>query len=288
MDYVIKASYGNDSIALIQWMVEQGHTNAFVLHNDTGWARADWAARVEAGEAFARSVGMEPVRTQAKSGDGLRALAAKLDAATRVPIPWRDVAAERSRRAQSPSIGFVDVVRLKRAFPRSGMQFCTTMLKIEPSLAWLDEVDPAGDMIAVVGIRREESAKRSQWPEWTEDSPLDGGRSLWAPLVHMTAAERDALVVRAGFPVLPHRSKECWPCVHAPRTDLRELAKDPERVTVIRELEAELSEGKAKPRRMFRRQGGIDETIAWAQSAPGKYVEGQESMIDCDAGWCGG
>ena len=54
MDYVIKASYGNDSIALIQWMVEHGHTNAFVLHNDTGWARSDWAERVEAGEAFGR------------------------------------------------------------------------------------------------------------------------------------------------------------------------------------------------------------------------------------------
>lgn len=282
MDYVIKASYGNDSIALIQWMADRGHTNAFVLHNDTGWARADWATRVEAGEAFARSVGMQPVRTLAKPADDIRVLSAKLDAATR-----GDVAAERSQRAKSPSIGFVDAVRLKRAFPRSGMQFCTTMLKIEPSLAWLNEVDPAKDLIAVVGIRREESARRAQWPEWTDESPLDGGRSLWAPLVRMTEAERDALIVRAGFPVLPHRSKECWPCVHAPRADLRELAKDPERVAVIRDLEAELSEGKAKPRRMFRRQGGIDQTLAWAQSAPGKYVEGQESMIDCDAGWCG-
>lgn len=272
MDYVIKASYGNDSIALIQWMREQGHTNAFVLHNDTGWARADWAARVEAGEAFVRSVGMEPVRTRAEYP------------AREIPV----IAAALEREARDRRFGFVDAVRLKRAFPRSGMQFCTTMLKIEPSQAWLDEVDPAGDMIAVVGIRREESARRSQWPEWTEESPLDGGRSLWAPLVHMTAVERDALIVRAGFDVLPHRSKECWPCVHASRADLRELAKDPERVAAIRDLEAELSEGKAKPRRLFRRQGGIDETIAWAQSAPGRYVEGQESMIDCDAGWCGG
>jgi hypothetical protein len=75
--------------------------------------------------------------------------------------------------------------------------------------------------------------------------------------------------------------------VHAPRADIRELAEDPERVKVIRDMEAELSEGQAKPRRMFRRQSGIGETLAWAKSAPGKYVEGQESMIDCDAGWCG-
>jgi len=249
MDYVIKASFGNDSIALIQWMAEQGHHDAYVLHNDTGWAREGWSARVDAGEAFARRLGMTPVRTA--------------------------------------SIGFVAAARLKRAFPRSGMQFCTTMLKIEPSLSWLDQVDPQGNLTAVVGIRREESSKRANWPEDVEDSPMDGGRRLWAPLVRTTEVERDALVLRAGFEVLPHRSKECWPCVNAPRADLRDLARDPERIAVIRDLEEELSVDKDVRRRMFRRQGSIDETIAWAQSKPGTYVEGQQDMFDCDAGWCG-
>ena len=69
--------------------------------------------------------------------------------------------------------------------------------------------------------------------------------------------------------------------------DLRELAKDAGRVSEIRDLEHDLSQGKDIKRRMFRRQSGIDETIAWAQSGRGEYVEGQTSFFDCEAGWCG-
>lgn len=249
MKYVIKSSYGNDSIAVIQWMADNGHAlDCYVLHNDTGWAHPGWRERVEAGEALALRLGMLPVRTQ--------------------------------------SVGFVAAARLKQAFPRHGMQFCTTQLKIEPTLAWLAEHDPDGDLVGVVGIRREESARRAAWPDWTETSALDGGRSLWAPLVRHTAEQRDALVARAGFEVLPHRSDECFPCVNAARADLRRLGEVPERVAEIEALEAELSEGKDKPRRMFRRQGGIRETLDWARSADGKYIEGQTFLRLCDAGFC--
>jgi hypothetical protein len=179
-EYIIKASYGNDSIALIQWMIDHGHTNAFVLYND-----------------------------------------------------------------------------------------------------------PDQELISVVGVRREESAKRGSWPEWTEESELDGGRPLWAPLVRVLAPERDELIRRAGFEVLLHRSDECFPCVNSSRADIRRLAEDPERVAEIEQLEADLSEGKPKQRRLFRRQSGIRETVAWAQSAPGEYVEDQQFLFGCDAGFCG-
>lgn len=266
-EYVIKASYGNDSIALIQWMADHGHTNAFVLYNDTGWARGDarvragvdfdrtlpasggWLERVAEGEAFARSLGMEPVRTA--------------------------------------SMGFVAAARLKQAFPSGGMQFCTTLLKIKPTLEWLEHVDTDGDLDVAVGVRREESDARADFPEVVVRSLADGYRDLWAPMVRVLVPERNDLLRRAGFEVLPHRSDECFPCVRAARQDLRRIAEDEERKAVIRWLEAFLSEGKAKKRRMFRRQGGIDETLRWAQSAPRSYVEGQEFLFGCDAGWCG-
>lgn len=232
--YAIKASYGNDSIALIQWMIEGGHTDAVVIYNDTGWARDGWLDRVAAGERLAASAGMDTVRTSAS---------------------------------------FVDACRLKRAFPRHGMQFCTTMLKIEPTMALLNRIDPDGDMIGVVGIRREESARRASWPEWTESSALDGGRSLWAPLVRVTEAERNALVARAGFDVLPHRSDECWPCVNAARHDLVRVSEDASRVEQIEALEDELSEGKEARRRMFREQSGIRElSKGQIRRGPGVFV----------------
>jgi hypothetical protein len=58
-------------------------------------------------------------------------------------------------------------------------------------------------------------------------------------------------------------------------------------VAEIEQLEADLSEGKPKQRRLFRRQSGIRETVAWAQSAPGEYVEDQQFLFGCDAGFCG-
>jgi 3'-phosphoadenosine 5'-phosphosulfate sulfotransferase (PAPS reductase)/FAD synthetase len=248
--YLIKASYGNDSMALIQWMHEQGHGGvSHVVYNDTGWSRAGWVERVTAGEALAASYGMTVHRTHAS---------------------------------------FVDACRLKRAFPAHGMQFCTTMLKIEPTLRLFDALDPAREWIAVVGVRREESARRAAWPEVTEASPLDGGRESWAPLVRHTQAQRDELLLRAGVQPLPHRSDECWPCVNANRADVRRVAdSDPERIAEIDALERELSEGHDVRRRMFRETASIGEHVAWAQSAPRGYVEGQRFLFGCDGGFCG-
>lgn len=41
LEYTIKASYGNDSVALIQWCYERDLQNVVVLYNDTGWAQSE-------------------------------------------------------------------------------------------------------------------------------------------------------------------------------------------------------------------------------------------------------
>ncbi len=131
-------------------------------------------------------------------------------------------------------------------------------------------------------------------PELVESSELDGGRTLWAPLVRHTKAERDALIERAGFRILEHRSDECWPCINGNREDLRRLAEDEARIAQIEALEAELgTTSNGKPRVMFRaaHKGnalGIREVVRWAQSAPAQYRMGQRFLFGCDAGFCGG
>lgn len=254
--YAIKVSGGNDSIALIQWMHERiegpRHDRpCIVLHNDTGWSHPRWNERLADVESFVARLGMTWVRLS--------------------------------------SVGFVAAVRLRRGFPRHGMQFCTTELKIRPTIEWLESIDPSGDLVCVVGVRREESARRANWPEHVDASDLDGGRELWAPLVRVTEVDRDALLTRAGFERLDHRSDECFPCVNSNRGDLRRvIAEAPQRIDEIEQLEAEMSEGHDVARRMFRRQSGIRETAKWAASSPGKYIEGQLSLpIGCDGGMCG-
>ena len=55
-EHVIFASYGNDSIALIQWAHERGLTDVAVAYSDTGRAAPWWPDRVEQAEGEVSNV----------------------------------------------------------------------------------------------------------------------------------------------------------------------------------------------------------------------------------------
>jgi 3'-phosphoadenosine 5'-phosphosulfate sulfotransferase (PAPS reductase)/FAD synthetase len=224
MDYVISASYGNDSMAMIRWAYEQGLKNVVVAYCDTGWATPGWDLKVGAGETVAKAMGFETVRLQ--------------------------------------SMGMSELVRMKNGFPGNGkQQFCTGFLKGLPFLQWLDEADPERKAVVMVGKRREESKARKDTPEFVKDSEYHGGRTLWHPLYLHTEAERDALLQRAGIEKLPHRSKECSPCVNANRADFLRLT--PGEVERVNDLEVEIG------RPMFRAKRfgalGIHGVMVWAK-----------------------
>lgn len=252
---IASVSWGNDSIALVRWLHEKEALPRFgrvlCVYLDTGWSARDWIERVGRAEEVARGYGFEPHR--------------------------------------APSIGFMPLVRLKKAFPRNGMQFCTEELKIKPFTLFVDTIDPDREAVIAVGVRREESDERSHWPEHVENSERHGGRDAWFPLVRVVEAERDDLIRRAGFEPLPHRSKECFPCVNSNRADLRLLTED--KISEIEAFEAEMGiTSNGKPRTLFRpyRHGGavgIREVVRWAHSERGKYAPERKQ---CDSGFCGG
>jgi 3'-phosphoadenosine 5'-phosphosulfate sulfotransferase (PAPS reductase)/FAD synthetase len=188
---------------------------------------------------------------------------------------------------RTQSMGMENLVAKERGWPRHGMQFCTEHLKLKPSLAWLNRADPDALATCLVGVRREESARRRNFPEWTENSDVHGGRSLWAPLVNTTEAERNALLCRAGADPLPHRSDECSPCVNATKADIRRLPA--ETLAKVERIERGLGHtAKGKPRVMFRPAAhmgavGIREIYRWAHSDRGKYELG---CGGCDSGMC--
>ena len=251
IDYVVFASYGNDSVALIQWVYENElKGNVAVVYSSTDWARDDWMSRVEKMEDWVRSLGFNPCRTY--------------------------------------SIGMESLVKKKKAWPRNGMQFCTLELKIRPAMQWLDEMDPEKRATCLVGVRREESLARKNFPERLAASPNHGDRTMWAPLVDVTGIERDALLVRAGVEPLPHRSMECSPCVNSSRRDIMLLEEKD--ISKVERIEKELGfTGKGKPRLMFRPEKfmgatGIREVIRWAKSERGKFRS--ETETDCESGFC--
>lgn len=250
MNRIIFASYGNDSIALIEW-ARGWYEGLTVAYSETGWAVDWWTGRVMVGEAWVREMGYTPVRI--------------------------------------PSEGMANLLRRKKAWPRGGggkYQFCTEALKEAPALAWMNTVDPDKQAICMVGVRREESANRRTFPEWTETSAKHGGRSLHAPLVNHTEAMRDYLISRTPFKPLPYRSKECYPCVNAGKRELRLL--DPDTIAKIHAMELEAgTNSKGNERVMFSpaRHGGaigIHAVIADAKHDSEELF----TTTACDGGWC--
>lgn len=253
--HVLFCSYGNDSIALIQWAHERGLKDVVCLYSDTGWSASWWADRVAKGEALAQGYGFASARTESE--------------------------------------GMLELVKRKRGWPGAGGQgqFCTAELKVLPALQWLDTNDPEKEATAMTGVRRSESRRRSDAEEHVVESDRHGGRELWQPLVRHDDEMRDALLHRAGFEVLPHRSLECYPCINANIDDIRLLSED--RIQLIDITEKDLGfTKKGKPRVMFRtarRKGavGIRAVVQWAV-APRPRDQMEMFPAQCDSGFCGG
>ena len=249
--YIIFASYGNDSIALIQYAKHHGLKDVTVVYSDTGWGAGYWVMRVELAERWVKRLGFNTARTKSEGMEGL--------------------------------------LKRKKAWPRGGggkFQFCTEALKKQPALEFLEKVDPLKEATCMIGIRREESRNRKDHPEWVESSEPHGGRELWVPLVRHTEAQRDILISLTPFRVLPYKSKECWPCVNAGKKELRHLEES--KIKMIEEMEEEAGiNSKGNARVMFspRRHNnaiGIREVVADAKKNSSDMFE---TKI-CSSGWC--
>lgn len=253
MSYVIFASYGNDSIALIQFAHELGLKDVHVAYTDTGWAADWWGARVEQAEEWVKSLGFTSHRIMSE--------------------------------------GMESLVMRKKAWPRGGggkFQFCTEALKKVPARSWLEIHDPDGDATCMVGVRREESEKRRDAPEWVEKSEEHGGRELWQPLVRHRAKERDELISKTPMQILPFRSKECWPCVNAQKQELKHM-DEPTRNRVFRIEQESGVNSKGNARVMFSpaRHGGAVGIDAVIEDAKHDMDELFQTSA-CGSGWCGG
>jgi hypothetical protein len=126
----------------------------------------------------------------------------------------------------------------------------------------------------MIGKRRAESEKRRTTPEFIEASEYHGGRKVWHPLYLHTDEARNAILERAGFEPLPHRSLECNPCVNANRGDFLRLT--PGEIDRVNDLEAEIGKPMFRPKRF---NGlGIYSVVKWAKDGRNRpSIEDEES-----------
>jgi len=184
---IIIANFGNDSVALMQWAIEQQLPDVIVVSVDTGWAAPEWVDRVAMCQQWAAVHGL--------SCQHLTSL-------------------------QS----FADMVTMKGEFPTRQFQWCASSLKGLTILNWLDdEVDRHGRATILLPHSPALSLAHSQLDEFVDDSEYYGGRTVWYPLYQHTVTERDVLLERAGFELLTYRSLECDPCVNTDQKDLLRL-----------------------------------------------------------------
>jgi len=254
--FVVFVSYGNDSVALVQWAYEQALEGVAVVFTDTKWAADGWMERVNRCETWVESLGFVPYRTS--------------------------------------SIGFRELARRKKGFPTQRYQWCSYILKIEPGQRWLAEHDPDGRSVCLIGVRQEESADRADFPEWLPSSENHGGRVMIAPFANWTTEQRDSLIKRAGFEVLPHRSRECK-CINSNKKDMRHFTDNDWQE--IADAEEEIGKTMFRPHRHLGAKGAA-EMRKWANSKHGQYRPPNpedavppddlpdEDLTGCKPGWC--
>ncbi len=255
-DYVVKCSYGNDSIALLQYLHEHNQKHPMgkvaVIYNDTGFSARWWPARVLNGEKLARSFGFTPFQTKSR--------------------------------------GMMDLILDRNAWPDSQMRFCTYELKIAPTQTWLAIHDPEGLAETICGVRREESEERKNWPEFVSSERTSEGRPQWSPLVCYDEKMRNDLISRAGWIPLKSRSRECK-CVLANSQEIKTWGEDD--IQDIENMERELRERKGqtgpnqyifKPHRMKGKPEGIRAVFEWAKGVNKK----EKPTSGCDSGYCSG
>jgi len=196
---VIRTNYGDESISMMQWVYEAGLT-AIVVYIDTGWAAENWTQRIELGETFAKNCGFQVKHIVSQ-------------------------------------ISFSDAVMGRGAFPSAKFQWCTALLKGLPFLDWLETIDLRGEAIILIAKRKAAALAHTHLEEWIERCEFHNDRTVWHPILNVDTEERDALLKRAGFKPLNHRSLECEPCINSTSADWERLnALDKKKLYVL-ELE---------------------------------------------------
>ena len=251
---IIFTSCGNDSVALGQLAIEQGLDDLVFAYSNTKWGNEYWEQRVTSVKEYFEGHGAKFVVIDSE--------------------------------------GFESLAKRKKGFPANGMAFCSYELKIKPAMEWLEEVDPEKKAVCYTGVMRIESEARKNWPEVVDESPNHGGRKLVSPLATLTEYDRNQLLHRAGFEVLPHRSMECSPCVNATIKDLQQLSEADLIKVELLEDDLGVGERSGKPKYMFRphRMGGaagIRQVKERADHGGGDYSPDQEDMFGCESGFCG-
>ena len=193
-----------------------------------------------------------------------------------------------------------DLVKKKGAFPPRVLRFCTQELKVLPIKKFISDFREAHGVepINVVGIRAEESLRRSKFLEWEDGGPM--GCDTWRPLIDWLVGDVIEIHSKHNVPPCPLYLREnnpasrvgCYPCIMSRKKEILAVStEDSWRIDEIRGLEKEVgdalearlakkgetleSAGRERPSFFQARLGTdekswpIDKVVEWAKTSRG-------------------
>jgi 3'-phosphoadenosine 5'-phosphosulfate sulfotransferase (PAPS reductase)/FAD synthetase len=204
--YHVGVSGGKDSGAVLLWMVHESG----IPHEQIRATFCDTGNEIE------------------ETYDHVRLLSDRVH-----PVEW-----------VKPELDFYQLARKKKRFPSTKARFCTQDLKMKPSKAYIDGLLAEGfDVIAVSGVRADESEERSKLPEWGDPMASYFGIKEWRPLISWKIEDVFLIHKRYGIPMNPLYVKGakrvgCFPCIMSRKAEIRLIAKKwPERIDYLRSQE---------------------------------------------------
>lgn len=171
----------------------------------------------------------------------------------------------------TPELGFYDLAKKKKRFPSMVARFCTEQLKMVPTEKHLQKlVEEGHEVIALSGIRNDESYERSNRREFEPACGGAFGVPVWNPLIKWKIEDVWAIHARYNIPrnplyvptqtcrgtylrnnllwhdtplgARPFRTGAarvgCFPCVNSRKDEIANIARNfPDRINAIREEE---------------------------------------------------
>lgn len=186
--YFVVANFGDDSIALIEWLHQQKLQGVMVLSVNTGWESENWHQRVEIADKWIKSLGFQHLRLPAEND-------------------------------------FSTLVETRGQFPSQQFHWCAGFIKGIALLNTMEEYDDCFEAMVVLPHRRSMSLRHAMLTEWQEDAERYDNRKVWYPLYAHSLEMRDRLIASTPFATaLNHRSLECQPCIHHTAQDQHKIA----------------------------------------------------------------
>ncbi len=277
---VVSVSGGKDSTALWLLAMEQETPNLQVVMADTG---NEHPLTYEYVDYLEKTIGVPISRVKM---DFARQIAGKR---LYVETKWRergvseDVIADALEVLQVTGNPFLDLCVWKGRFPSSQAAFCSEQLKRIPITEQIqDPLLAAGDdVVSWQGVRADESSRRALLPAREHKSTHASGGELWnyRPILQWNVEQVFAMHRKHGIKPNPLYAQGmgrvgCMPCINCRKDELLEISKRfPREIERIRRWESVVSRACKRRSATFftsdERGHGIDELVAWSQTARG-------------------